>query len=128
MLATDLSIGSLRPAQYASALAEEFHAQLTIVHVSTNGEIDSSQKRQAAAEIDELIPDMAELRKKTHYTIRNGDPVSELLRIAKLQDVNLIVMGVEESGIMADHAPWATISKVIREAHCPVLAVQPHIV
>lgn len=128
MLATDLSIGSLRPAQYASALAAEFRAQLTIVHVLTDSEMDNNQKRRAATEIDELIPAVTELRKKAHYSIRNGDPACELLRIAKQQNTNLIVMGVDEKGIMADHAPWATVSKIVRDAHCPVLAVQPHIV
>ena len=126
MLATNLSFGALRPAQYASAMADEFHAQLTVVHIAANGEIDL-QRRRALKAIDELIPATPELRKRARYSIRSGNPSSELLRVARPQKVNLIVIGVEERGTMADHAPWATISKVIREASCPVLAVQSHI-
>jgi nucleotide-binding universal stress UspA family protein len=132
VLATDLSVSSLRATQYASALAEEFHAQLIIVHVlpsdTENGETTAAQKREASEEINELVPAVAELRKNTQYNIRRGDLAPELLQIAKLAKANLIVMGVHEEQTMADHAPWATISKVIRGAHYPVLAVQPHIV
>jgi nucleotide-binding universal stress UspA family protein len=128
VLATDLSLRSLRPAQYASSLAEEFRAKLTIVHVLPGSKTSAEQKQQTVEEIDEIIPAMAELRKNTNYCIPSGDLAQEMLRIAELAKANLIVMGVEEKGTMADHAPWATISKVIREARCPVLAVQPHII
>jgi nucleotide-binding universal stress UspA family protein len=131
LLATGLSIGSLRSAQYASALAEEFHAHLTIVHVvppdtPKNESIHRGQRQQHVAAIGELVPAAGESRKHTQYSIQSGDPVPELLRIAKLANANLIVMGAREGGPMADHAPWATVSRVIREARCPVLAIQPH--
>ena len=131
LLATDLSIGSLRSAQYASTLAGEFHAQLTIVHVAPtdttkNESIPGDAEQQEAVAIDDLMPPVGGLRKHTQYSIRSGEPASELLRIAKMADANLIVMGAREGKTLADHAPWATISKVIHDARCPVLAVQPH--
>ncbi len=131
LLATGLSVGSLRSAQYASALAEEFHAHLTIVHVvptdaAGNESIHKGQRQQQVAAIGELVPAAGESRKHTQYSIQSGDPVPELLRIAKLANANLIVMGAREGGPMADHAPWATVSRVIHEARCPVLAMQPH--
>lgn len=131
LLATDLSVGSLRSAQYAVTLAEEFQAQLTIVRVvpkdsAKNGSIHGDTKQQEATAIDELAPAVGELRKHIQYSIRSGECAPELLRLAKMADANLIVMGAREGKTLADHAPWATISKVIHDARCPVLAVQPH--
>jgi nucleotide-binding universal stress UspA family protein len=131
VLATDLSISSLRPAQYASALTEEFHARLTIGHVNPadspkNGPIHADQKQEEVEAIDKFVPVGADVRKHTQYNIRSGDPASELLRLAKLTNANLIVMGAQGKGAFADRAPWAILSNVIREARCPVLAVQPH--
>ena len=131
LLATGLSVGSLRSAQYASTLAEQFHAHLTIVHVvppdtAKDESTHKGQRQQQVAAIGELIPSSRELRKHTRYSIQSGDPVPKLLRIAKLANANLIVMGAREGGPMADHAPWATVSRVIHEARCPVLAIQPH--
>jgi nucleotide-binding universal stress UspA family protein len=131
VLATDLSVRSLRPAQYASALAAEFDADLTIVHViSTSNECKSDDEEEQSREerLNELVPAIEELREKVQCKIESGDPASELLEVARSKRANLIVMGVDENGKLADHAPWATISKVIRGARCPVLAVQPHLV
>jgi hypothetical protein len=36
------------------------------------------------------------------------------------------VMGTKGNAVLADHAPWATLTCGIRNARCPVLAVQPH--
>jgi nucleotide-binding universal stress UspA family protein len=131
LLATDLSIGSLRSAQYAVTLVEEFHAQLTIVHVvptdSTKSDsIHGGARDQEVAKIDELVPAVGKLREHTQYSIPSGKCAPELLEIAELVDANLIVMGAREGKTLVDHAPWATISRVIHDAQCPVLAVQPH--
>jgi nucleotide-binding universal stress UspA family protein len=122
LLATDLSAECLRSAQYASALSEEFHSQLTLAHVVRKQPI---LEDQGVAKLNELVPAHTELRKHTRYSIYSGDPASELLRIAERTNADLIVMGVNETGVAADHAPWSTISNVIREARCAVMTVQP---
>jgi nucleotide-binding universal stress UspA family protein len=49
------------------------------------------------------------------------------LNAAKTEAADLIVVGVRHKAALADHAPWATVSKIIRGAHCPVLAVPAHV-
>ena len=125
LLATDLSLESLRSAQFASALSEEFHSQLTIAHVIRN-QPAREDRDQGFAKIKELVPEDTGLQKHIRFSIHSGDPASELLGVAERTNADLIVMGVHETGFAADHAPWSTISSVIREARCPVMAVQPH--
>lgn len=57
---------------------------------------------------------------------RRPSPVLDF-GLIQANGVGLIVMGARESLMLADHAPWATLSDVIRESRCPVLAVQPHL-
>src|SRR5215469_6917851 len=91
VFATDLELGCLRPAQYAAGIAEEMGASLTLLHV---------------------VP------AKTRIS---GESSSEILEIAQEEDSDLIVIGIHPGGLLSDHAPWTTASKVIRTAKCPVL-------
>ncbi len=128
VLATDLPAASLRAAQYATSLARHFGSTLTVVHVVT--EQSGSQaisERRARRDLRQLTPDDAELRKHVHFKVRPGDAANEIVTIARSSKADLIVMGAHEHGALADHAPWATLSHVIRESTCPVLAVQPHL-
>ncbi len=132
VLATDLPVGSWRAAQYATSLAREARATLTVLHVVSKHLRKNEHPSVTAAgdterELRQLVPDDAELRKHVHFKVATGNPAEEILRAAKHPRADLIVMGARERSTLADHAPWATLSHVIRQAHCPVLAVQPHI-
>jgi nucleotide-binding universal stress UspA family protein len=132
VLATDLPATSLRAAQYATSFTQQFSSTLSMIHVlrehageaATSG---STEENLARNDLHELAPDDPEFRKHVHFTVRSGDAAQEILRIAKHNKADLIIMGAHEHTALADHAPWATLSKVLREAVCPVLAVQPHI-
>ena len=132
VLATDLPVGSWRAAQYATSLAGEAGAMLTVMHVVSkhlkkkeNPSVTIGEN--AERELRQLVPHDTVLRKHAHFEVVTGNPAEEIVRVATAHKAGLIVMGAREHSIMADHAPWATLSHVIREAHCPVLAVQPHI-
>jgi nucleotide-binding universal stress UspA family protein len=127
VLATDLVIGSLRPAQYAAALAEESNSSLTLVNVGSESQGASELARKQVAErLKNLIPDDASLWCDPHTRAVVGDASEQILKVALAEKADLIVAGSSGSGPLLDHAPWSTLSKVIRGAACPVLAVQPH--
>lgn len=131
VLATDLPSGSLRAAQYATSIARQVQAELTVVHVlpeKANVMPEFNLAEKAAKELRQLIPRDPELVKHVQFEIADGNPAEQILRIAKHGKAGLIVMGAKESSALADHAPWATLSKVIQESHCPVLVVQRHLV
>lgn len=64
--------------------------------------------------------------KDIHIEVTHGDVAEEILRIAHERKAGLIVIGPREHAVLA-HAPGAVLSKVIRKARCPVLAVTTHI-
>ena len=132
VLATDLPAGSLRAAQYAMSIAQTTGSIATLVHVLPTRVVaeDSlleAEKESAIKELRHLVPSDTELRKHVHFKIAVGDPAEQIVQIAIHAKAGLIVMGVREHGVLSDHAPWATLSAVIRGAHCPVLAVRPHL-
>ena len=128
VLATDLPPTSLRAAQYATSLAGQFGSSLTVAHVLKDHGVASGpiEENLIRKELRELVPHDVELKKHLHIQINSGTAAEEIAHIAKRKKADLIVMGAHEDGTLADHAPWATLSHVIREARCPVLVVQPH--
>jgi len=133
ILATTLPAGSLRAAQYAMSLAKETGATLTVVHVvpdrvQTMGVFGVNVKERALGDLRQLMPNDPELRKRVNFEVVCGEPAEEIVAAARRLKASLVVMGVKEHSIMAEHAPWTKLSAVIREAPCPVLAIQPHLV
>jgi len=133
VFATDLPAASLRAAQYAVSLARETGAELTVVHVVPDrvqamGITGVDIEERALADLHQLVPSDIEVRKQVHFAVVAGDPAAEVVAAAKHHKANLIVIGAKEHSMMAEHAPWATLSTVIRESSCPVMAVQPHLV
>jgi nucleotide-binding universal stress UspA family protein len=131
LLAADLLYSSLRPAQYAVSIARQTGASLTIAHVfpaSDPRSNDPAERERATKALRQLAPQDLYQEKRIHIQTTTGAPGDELLAIASRISAGLIVMGVHEHGMMADHAPWATMSQIVRSSHCPVLAVRAHIV
>jgi nucleotide-binding universal stress UspA family protein len=131
VFATDLEIGCLRPAQYAAGIAEEMGAQLTVLHVlplktHIRGESRELAEKRMLEELKQLLPSDVELWCNPHRRVEFGETSGEILQVAQDEAADLIVMGMHRGALLSDHAPWATATKVIRAAKCPVLAVQAH--
>ncbi len=132
IFATDLEIGAFRPAQYASAIAEEVNARLTLLHVSKPGlkragvskELLESQLEQA---LRQLLPGDAELWCQPKVRVESGNPSEEILRVADAESADLVVVGVRENVTLGDHSLWSTISQIIQSVKCPVLGVRGHL-
>ncbi|HKW76544.1 MAG TPA: universal stress protein, partial [Terriglobales bacterium] len=132
VLATDLGLGSLRAAQYASAIAEEENARLTVLTVVPHeshapGEPRALIKQRLRTALRQLLPSDSELWCRPSLRVEFGDPQEEIVAVVKEQAAGLLVIGVRPRGPLADHAPWSTVSKIVRSVSCPVLAVQSHL-
>ena len=128
--ATSLPMGSLRAAQYATSIAQAFGASLTLLHVLPKDIAEqeiANEKLSATSIMRELVPADIGLAKPVRFEVATGDRAEEIVRAANRCEAGLIVMSVREHALLADHAPWTTLSEVIRKAHCPVLAVQSHL-
>jgi nucleotide-binding universal stress UspA family protein len=137
---TDFSDSSLEALRYAVSFARDFRAKLVLMHV-VNEQIFSEglnlprvtapealeQELSAEAErrLKALIPadERAGLDRET--VILRGLPFLEIVRYAKDNDIDLIVIGTHgRSGL--EHVIFgSTAERVVRKAPCPVLTVQP---
>ncbi|MGE0406296.1 MAG: universal stress protein, partial [Candidatus Korobacteraceae bacterium] len=136
VFATDLGVGCLRPAQYAAAMAEENNARITLLHVvpesfeEATGLISEEETRRGneaiRREMEALLPSDADLWSRPSLRVEHGTVDEQILKVAQDEKADLIVMGTRDGGPLSDHAPWSTLSKVIRGAACPVLAVRAH--
>jgi nucleotide-binding universal stress UspA family protein len=127
--ATDFSPESLAAAPFATSLAQEFQAKLTLLHViekRTETDRQSESIDLALQRLEKLVPDEASLWCSPRSTVQIGPPADCILHEALGTGADLIVLGVRDTdGKLgaATHLPWATVHKVIAQAHCPVLTI-----
>jgi len=130
LFATDLNTTGLRGAQYSSGLAERFHGKLTVLHVMNPNFKDHNERELVRSrirkEVAQLLPSDVERYCKTKILLEYGKPAETIAMIARTECASIIVVGFRDR-MLADHAPWSTISYVIREANCPVLGIRGHL-
>jgi nucleotide-binding universal stress UspA family protein len=138
----DFSEWSLRALQYATAMAEAAHGQLTVMHVDEPEFADTPGMATVAYEAGMTLGDFLEEHKEASQrrledTTRNvpahctvdtlvtrGKPWREVLRIAAERQSELIVMGVHGRGVVDRLFFGSTTEHVVRAASCPVLTLR----
>ena len=137
---TDFSVFSLGTLPYAVGLAEDYRAEIHLLHVVPTPDwtvqfeqigpvLDPTffeQMTAAAAErLDTLVPDEARERLAFVAAVRRGTPFLEIVRYAREHDVDLVVIATHgRTGLR--HALFGSVAeKVVRKAPCPVLSVRP---
>jgi nucleotide-binding universal stress UspA family protein len=129
LFATDFGPGAEREGAYASSLAREHRAVLTMLHVVSHGKRDSVRDAQFEQEVvlrqlKELVPAEPEGLYKLDFRVVNGESSEEILRMAKAIRADLIVMGAKKNKGVAGHAPRATAYRVVCGACAPVLTIR----
>jgi nucleotide-binding universal stress UspA family protein len=132
LYATDLSPASLSGACYAIALAQEYGARLTLLHVIEERKVDelvhsSDLIASSGRLLRSLVPADAILRFEPRCEVKQGVPAERILEVAQEVHAGLIVLGARRaSGVpgAASHLPIATVHKVVANAPCPVLTVR----
>jgi nucleotide-binding universal stress UspA family protein len=129
--ATNFGEGSPAAAAYAVALAQEYQAHLTLLHVIEHpktGELVRPHELEAAAieRLRGLVTRDAELWCEPRAIVLQGSPAERILETAKKENADLIVLGVREAKgvVRATHLPAAVAHQVISRATCPVLTVR----
>ena len=127
--ATDFSPESLAAAPFATSMAQEFQAKLTLLHVMEKiGDMDpgSNPIDLALQRLESLVPTEASLWCSTKPSVQFGPPAECILQAALDSNADVIVLGVRAAAGhlgVATHLPWTTAHKVIAHAHCPVLTI-----
>lgn len=129
LFATHFGPGAEREAAYAFSLAQENGARLTLLNVVPYVEEYSTgavtnKREQVVRELRELVPSEAELWCKPEFLMAIGEPVEEILNLAKKINADLIVMGAKPRKSLAGNVPHTKASRVVTGATCPVLTIK----
>ena len=135
----DFSDSSMKALDYALSLAKEADAELLVMHViegladlphwqqPTNPSILEYlqlSERNALARLREAIPKDASSWSTPKELLMTGKPYEEILRVARDEDVQLIVMGVYGRNPVDLLFFGSTTNHVVRAATCPVLTLK----
>ena len=125
--ATDFSQESRVALPYAMSLAQEFHAELLILHVAPEHMVHD--RMQAEGYLMNRIKVVAPQSRFPWCTLRHrvefGDPARRILAVAKDQNADLIVLGLHSSVQFTSHFPERLSYRIMCEASCPVMSVLP---
>lgn len=137
---TDFSDTSQEACRYALSFAREFGAKLFALHVVNEKIFTEGLNLPRVISVDELEKELAEEGRKRLKTlvpaeeaenleweafIRQGEPFLEIIRFAREEDIDLIVIGTHGRSGFEHIIFGSTAEKVVRKAPCPVLSVRP---
>ncbi|WP_010583761.1 universal stress protein [Schlesneria paludicola] len=137
---TDFSPPAQQALQYAMSLAERFQAELHVMHViaplpvtlpdaTTSWTIpDSTQDillEQTRRRLSELIGQKWAEQHRTILVADVGFAVDEIVRYAKQEDIDLIVVGTHGHSGFSRLLLGSVAEKLVRISDCPVLTIHP---
>lgn len=130
----DFSADSVLALNYGLSLAQEFEAELHLVHVVeppvyeeflTPGEqaekfvLTDAVKQKLEGLVSEEARNWCSLKP----VVLRGRPYEELVAYAMAEEMDMIVLGVRGYGLVKSLLMGSTTDRVVRNAPCPVLAV-----
>jgi nucleotide-binding universal stress UspA family protein len=136
LVPTDFSDCAKQAVTYASELAKRFGAELHLLHVvqpplaaypyaAAIPDEALHPEGPAKEELEVLEVPNAEQISQVQRTIRTGTPFVDIVRHAKENDMDLIVIGTHGRTGLTHMLLGSVAEKVVRKAPCPVLTVRP---
>lgn len=126
LLPTDFSEYSGAATKYACGLAEQYNAELHLLHVfETHETADPEFKGVVRGRLEEFLKPGWEEGRKVIKTTAEGATFLEIIRYARKHDIDLIVMGTHGRSGLAHVLMGSVAERVVRKASCPVLVVRP---
>ena len=116
---TNLSELSKKTVPYIAMLAEQFGAQVTLLHVMA--EEDRAVAESVRATMSKGFPDLA--RFQPEFVVAAGNTAETVLRLAREKKADLIAMGIRNAfrpGVLRERTAY----RIIAGANCPVLTVR----
>ena len=135
LIPVDFSEHSQKAIRYGEELAVKFGAALQLIHVVETQPIMYAEGGAFPFESNkEIIDHATDVLSKvqiksgdqvaTSRTVVEGTAFLEIVRFAKENETDLIVMGTHGRGAIAHMLLGSVAEKVIRKAPCPVLVVR----
>jgi nucleotide-binding universal stress UspA family protein len=138
LIGCDFSGDSRLAVEYGLSLAQEFEAELHLVHVIAPPTYPEFLKTGASAahgiqdqvlsdlltqKLQDLVPGEARNWCRLHTALLEGPPYQELIDYADRQSMDMIVMGMRGHGLVRTLLLGSTTDRVVRHTPCPVLVV-----
>jgi nucleotide-binding universal stress UspA family protein len=139
LLATDFSEPSSAALDYAKALAKAFgarihvlhvledlaaHAWTTEVYVAALPGVHDEMEKQARERLGAVFSADESVQYQVRTELRTGSPFVEIVRYARDERIDLIIMGTHGRGPIAHMLLGSVAERVVRKAPCPVLTVR----
>lgn len=136
LVATDFSADSGLALNYGLWLAQQYQAELNLIHVVTHREEEEPEVawsheglqrlyKTTAHSLQQMIPKEALLSRRPVITVRHGKPAEQILSYANEQNIDLICLGASGSGLSIGTLLGSTVDRVLRRAPCPMLVARP---
>jgi nucleotide-binding universal stress UspA family protein len=144
LYATDFGQASVYALPFAIDFANHDRGELILLHLTppipveyvgpawypSSDFIDREEldKQEFLPKLVRLLPSHGGLKCNVKYVVETHYPAEGIVNLAKAHNVDLIVMGIRDSGRnsarLAAHMPWAIAYEVVCNAGCPVLTVR----
>jgi nucleotide-binding universal stress UspA family protein len=138
LLPTDFSEYSSHAVPYACALADEYQAELHVLHVlemiptapyfgmglTTPGFQEESETR-ARTLLEQVLPSDWPARENAVKVLKHGSPFVETIRYVKESRIHLMVITTHGRTGLAHTLLGSQAEKLVRKSPCPVLTVRP---
>ncbi len=138
LVAVDFSDHAKRALDYGAELARTFGSQLIVGHVVAKpdflSQIPPGGEGYFPPNAQEIAADEAKqeceqwLRqvavKDAKAVVVSGTPFVEIIKLARAEDVDLIIVGTHGRGVIAHALLGSVAEKVVQKASCPVLTVR----
>ncbi len=138
LVTTDFSEFSLASVDYARSLASSYGAGIWLLHVVDYSPIIHLRRVEKSAEaVMQNAVEKAEVRlrdlarsafpthEKVRSVVRRGDPCSEIVRFAREEGMDMIVMATHGRTGISHVLLGSVAEKVVRYSTVPVLSVKP---
>ncbi len=141
MAAVDLSNYSAASVRYSVELAEKLDAELLLINVINQRDLDmvqrtmlgyeafsfpnylSEQEQDRETKMKDLFMAVSPGRVRCRYIVKNGIPYLELLAAIEEEKPNLIVVGIKGRSNLADVVVGSTARKMYRRSPVPLLTI-----
>lgn len=137
LVGCDFSEDSALAFQHGLSLAQEFQSELHLVHVMEppvymemfkssaeyGEELQVDLQIQIKSKLKNMVPKEAFNWCTPETVLLDGPSHEELIRYAKNNEIDLIVLGVRGQGLVERLFIGSTTDRVVRQTPCPVLSV-----
>jgi nucleotide-binding universal stress UspA family protein len=138
LVPTDFSESARHALTYAVSFAREYKAEIVLLHVVENltvgyasdlfpvpmAEVFEEISGYAKIELGKLATEVRSKGAEVREQVIQGKPSAEILRIAREEAADMIVLGTHGKGLLDQALFGSTAERVLRKAPCPVLTVR----